>query len=97
VKRRTFIAGLGAAAAWPVVTVVVPGQRSEDDEGAVISGSVIAAVEPSVTEEPSQTAALQTEAKAAAEFPPQTGTAEAQIEAAEPAPVAPESSRLRPV
>jgi hypothetical protein len=69
------------------VTVVVPGQRSED-EGAAFSGSGITAVEPSVIEEPSETAAPQTEAKAAAELSAQTGTPEVQIEAAEPAPVA---------
>jgi hypothetical protein len=73
------------------VTVVVPGQRSEDDEGAAFSDSGITVVEPFVIEEPSPTAAPQTEAKAAAELSAQTGTPEVQIEAAEPAPVAVES------
>src|SRR6516164_6547571 len=46
------------------VTVVVPGQKSEDDEGATIAASGIAAIEPSVTEEPTQAAAPEREEKA---------------------------------
>jgi hypothetical protein len=42
---------------------------------------------PSVTEESSQTAAPESEAKATPEFSAQTGAAEAQIEVAEPAAV----------
>jgi hypothetical protein len=57
------------------VTVVVPGQK--DEEGPAKPASGIAGIEPSVTEASSQTAAPESEAKA-----PQTGTAEAQIEAA---------------
>jgi hypothetical protein len=64
------------------VTVVVPGQKPEDDEAAAIG---IAGIEPSVTEESSQTAAHESEAKAT-ELSEPTGTAEAQIEVAEPAP-----------
>ena len=64
------------------VTVVVPGQKPEDDEAAAIG---IAGIEPSVTEESSQTAAHESEAKAT-ELSEPTGTAEAQIEFAEPAP-----------
>jgi hypothetical protein len=67
------------------VTVVVPGQKSENDEGAAISAPGIAGIEPSVTEESSQTAAPESEAKAAPELSEQTGTAEGQIEVAEPA------------
>jgi hypothetical protein len=62
------------------VTVVVPGQTSEDDEGAAIPASGIAGIEPSA-----QTAAPESEAKATADLSVQTGTAEAQIEVAEPA------------
>jgi hypothetical protein len=69
------------------VTVVVPGQKSEDDEGAAIPASGIAGIEPPVTEESSQTAAPESEAKATADLSAQTGTAEAQIEVAEPAAV----------
>jgi hypothetical protein len=65
------------------VTVVVPGQKSEDDEGAAIPASGIAGIEPSVTEESSQTAAPESEAKATAGL----SAAEAQIEVAEPAAV----------
>jgi hypothetical protein len=69
------------------MTIVVPGQTSEDDEGAAILASGIAGIEPSLTEEPSQTAAPEYEAKAPAEVAEQTGTAEAQIAVAEPAAV----------
>jgi hypothetical protein len=69
------------------VSVVVRGQKSEDDEGAPIPASGIAGIEPSVTEESSQTAAPESKAKATAELFAQTGTAEAQIEVAEPAAV----------
>ena len=65
------------------VTVVVPGQKSEDDEGATIAASGIAAIEP---------AAPESEAKAT-ELPEPTGIAEAQIEAA-PAAVEPLSTDL---
>ena len=65
------------------VTVVVPGQKSEDDDGAAISGSGVAAIEPSVTEVVPQTTDPESEAKATAAA--QTGAAEAQIEVAEPA------------
>jgi hypothetical protein len=65
------------------VTVIVPGQKSEDDEGAAIPASGIAGIEPSVTEESSQTAAPESEAKATAGL----SAAEAQIEVAEPAAV----------
>jgi len=64
------------------VIVVVPGQTSEDDEGAAIPVSGIAGIEPSA-----QTAAPESEAKATADLSVQTGTAEAQIEVAEPAAV----------
>jgi hypothetical protein len=71
------------------VTVVVPGQNSEDDDGAAIPASGVAAIEPSsLTEEPSQTAAPENEAKATAEVSEQTGTAEAPIAVADPAAVA---------
>jgi hypothetical protein len=69
------------------MTIVVPGQTSEDDEGAAILASGIAGIEPSLTEEPSQTAAPEYEAKAPAEVAEQTGTAEAQIAVAEHASV----------
>jgi hypothetical protein len=65
------------------VTVIVPGQKSEDDEGAAIPASGIAGIEPSVTEESSQTAAPESEGKATAGL----SAAEAQIEVAEPAAV----------
>jgi hypothetical protein len=68
------------------MTIVVPDQNSEDDEGAAIPASGIAGIEPSVTEEPSQTAAPESEAKAT-ELSEQAGTAEGQIEVAEPAAV----------
>jgi hypothetical protein len=74
------------------MTIVVPGQTSEDDEGAAIPASGIAGIEPSLTEEPSQTAAPEYEAKASAEVAEQTGTAEAQIAVAEPAAVEPPSA-----
>jgi hypothetical protein len=70
------------------MTIVVPGQTSEDDEGAAIPASGIAGIEPSLTEEPSQTAAPENEGKATAEVSEQTGTAEAQIAVADPAAVA---------
>jgi hypothetical protein len=60
------------------VTVVVPGQNSEDKEGSAMP-------EPPVTEASSQTAAPESEAKATADLSVQTGTPEAQIEVAEPA------------
>jgi hypothetical protein len=69
------------------VTVVVPGQTSEEDERAALPASGIAGIEPSVTEESPQTAALESEAKATPELSAQTGAAEAQIEVAEPAAV----------
>jgi hypothetical protein len=65
------------------VTVVVLGQK--DEEGPAKPASAIAGIEPSVTEESSQTAAPESEAKATADLSEQTGTAEAQIEVAEPA------------
>jgi hypothetical protein len=68
------------------MTIVVPGQTSEDDEGAAILASGIAGIEPSLTEEPSQTAAPEYEATPA-EVAEQTGTAEAQIAVAEHASV----------
>ena len=74
------------------VTVVVPGQKSEDDEGATIAASGIAAIEPSVTEEPTQAAAPESEAKAT-ELSEPTGIAEAQTEVA-PAAVEPPSTDL---
>ena len=64
------------------VTVVVPGQKSEDDEGATIAASGVAAIEPSVTEESSQAAAPESEAKATESEP--TGTAEVAPAAVEP-------------
>src|SRR6516164_9226339 len=64
------------------VTVVVPGQKPEDDEGATIAASGIAAIEPSVTEESSQAAAPESEAKATESEP--TGTAEVAPAAVEP-------------
>jgi len=64
------------------VTVVVPGQKSEDDEGAAIPASGIVGIELSA-----QTAAPESAAKATADLSAQTGTAEAQIEVAEPAAV----------
>jgi hypothetical protein len=64
---------------------VVPDQNSEDDEGAAIPACGIAGIEPSVTEEPSQTAAPESEAKAPPELSAQTDTAEGRIEVAEPA------------
>ena len=67
------------------VSVVVPGQNSQDEEGAAIPASSIAGVEPSATEESSQTTAPESEAMAPAKLSAQTGTAEAQIEVAEPA------------
>ena len=76
------------------VTVVVPGQKSEDDEGATIAASGIAAIEPTVTEESSQAAAPESEAKAT-ELPEPTGIAEAQIEVA-PAAVEPLSTDALP-
>ena len=66
-------------------TVVVPGQNSEDDEGAAVPGSGVAGIEPPVTEVVSQTTAPESEAKATANPSAQTGAAEAQIEVAEPA------------
>src|SRR6516225_5110433 len=72
------------------VTVVVPGQKSEDDEGATIAASGIAAIEPTVTEESSQAAAPESEEKAT-ELSEPTGIAEAQTEVA-PAAVEPPST-----
>jgi hypothetical protein len=69
------------------VTVVVPGQTSEEDERAALPASGIAGIEPSVTEESSQTTAPESEAKATPELSAQTGAVEAQIEVAEPAAV----------
>jgi hypothetical protein len=68
------------------VTVVVPGQKSEDDEGVAIPASGIAGIEPTITEASSQPPVQESEAKATADLSLQTGTAEAQIEVAEPAP-----------
>ena len=76
------------------VTVVVPGQKSEDDEGATIAASGIAAIEPSVTEESSQAAAPESEERAT-ELSEPTGIAEAQIEVA-PAAVEPLSTDALP-
>ena len=73
------------------VTVVVPGQKTEDDEGATIAASGIAVMEPSVTEESSQAAAPESEAKATESEP--TAIAEAQIDVA-PAAVEPPSTDL---
>jgi hypothetical protein len=67
------------------VSVVVTGQNSQDEEGTAIPASGIAGVEPSVTEESSQTTAPESEAMAPAKLSAQTGTAEAHIEVAEPA------------
>jgi hypothetical protein len=67
------------------VTVVVPGQNSEDKEGSAMPASGVAGIEPSVTEASSQKAAPESEAKATADLSVQTGTPEAQIEVAEPA------------
>ena len=64
------------------VTVIVLGQKSEDDEGATIAASGIAAIEPTVTEESSQAAAPESEAKATESEP--TGTAEVAPAAVEP-------------
>jgi hypothetical protein len=61
------------------VTVVVPGQNSEDEKGPAMPASGIAGIEPSVTEASSQTAAPESEAKATADLSVKTGTAEAQI------------------
>ena len=72
------------------VTVVVPGQKSEDDEGATIAASGIAVMEPSVTEESSQAAAPESEERAT-ELSEPTSIAEAQIEVA-PAAVEPPST-----
>ena len=72
------------------VTVVVPGQKSEDDEGATIAASGIGVMEPSVTEESSQAAAPESEAKAT-ELSEPTAIAEAQIDVA-PAAVEPPST-----
>jgi hypothetical protein len=58
------------------------------EEGVSIPASGIAGIEPSLTEEPSQTTAPENEAKATAEVSEQTGTAEAQIAVADPAAVA---------
>jgi hypothetical protein len=69
------------------VTVVVPGQNSEDDDRAAIPASGVAAIEPSLTEASPQTAAPESEAKANAELSAQTDAAEAQIEVAGPAAV----------
>jgi hypothetical protein len=74
------------------VTVVVLGQKSEDDEGATIAASGIAAIEPSVTEESTQAVAPESEAKAT-ELSEPSGIAEAQTEVA-PAAVEPPSTDL---
>jgi hypothetical protein len=66
------------------VTVVVPGQNAEEDEGAAITALGIAGFEPSVTEESSQTTAPESKAMATDRLSAQTGTAEAQIAVAEP-------------
>jgi hypothetical protein len=68
------------------VTVVVPGQNLEKEEGAAVPASAIVGIEPSVTEASSQAAAPESEAKATPDPSMQTGTAELQIEVAEPAP-----------
>jgi hypothetical protein len=68
------------------VTVVVPGQKLEVDEGVAIPASGIAKIETSFTYESSQTAAPESEAKATVELSAQTGMAGAQTEVAEPAP-----------
>jgi hypothetical protein len=65
------------------VTVVVPGQKSGDEEGPATPSFGIA-IEP-VTEASSELAAPESGAKATPDLSPQTGTAEAQIEVAEPA------------
>ena len=67
------------------VTVVVPGQTSEDDEGAAIPASDIAGIDPSLAEGSSQAAAPESETKATVELSEQTGAAEAQIAIAESA------------
>jgi hypothetical protein len=67
------------------VTVVVPGQKSGDEEGPATPSFGIA-IEP-VTEASSELAAPESGAKATPDLSPQTGTAEAQIEVAEPAAV----------
>jgi hypothetical protein len=69
------------------VTVVVPGQKSEDEEGVAIPASGIAGIEPTITEASSQPPAQESEAKATADLSLQTGTAEPQIAVAEPAAV----------
>jgi hypothetical protein len=61
------------------VTVVVPGQKSEDEVGPAMPASGIAGIEPSVTEVSSQMAAPESETKATVDLSVQTGTAEAQI------------------
>jgi hypothetical protein len=61
------------------MTIVVPGQSSEDEEGPAIPTSGIAGIEPSVTEVSSQMAAPKSETKATIDLSVQTGTAEAQI------------------
>jgi hypothetical protein len=66
------------------VTVVIPGQNSGDDEGAALPASDIAGVEASVTGAIPQTGAPANEAKSTADLSVQTGTAEVQIEVAEP-------------
>jgi hypothetical protein len=76
------------------VTVVVPGQNSEDDDGAAIPASGVAAIEPSITEASSQTAVPERE-KADSELSAQNA---ARIEVAGPAavvaPVEPPSTDL---
>jgi hypothetical protein len=46
-----------------IVTVVVPGQDSEDIEGPAMPASGVAGIEPSVTEASSQTAAPESETR----------------------------------
>jgi hypothetical protein len=67
------------------MTIVVPGQKLGDDEGAAIPASNIAGIDPSLAEGSSQTAAPESETKATVELSEQTGAAEAQIAIAESA------------
>jgi hypothetical protein len=63
------------------VTVVVPGQNSNEEEGPAMPASGIVGIEPSVITASSQTqmAAPESETKATADLSVQTGTAEVQI------------------
>jgi hypothetical protein len=78
-RWREIVSCGGPVEITETVTVVVPGQKSEDEVGPAMPASGIAGIEPSVTEVSSQMAAPESETKATVDLSVQTGTSEAQI------------------